>query len=304
MAQSKDFTLKKYWTQVSDELNLPVNNKLRPARFDLSGRSIVFIAGQFYDLMSQHYLREETPTWGGDARFGGGGAFTAATGILVCTMDTAFQAVDQGNLIALREGTDHYHGYIDAVNDDDEVKLVGDNLPSGDLAAIDSVEMWPSKPSGKDVDLSLLRMMKTGQAIRIVVKSSATRNVEAVSLDAYLRFDPASKFNPTKLVYTVVGETLKWEIGSGLNGNPGTLTFWYPGVPFLPSLDADKIDLPDGPAMELSILHTAKLGREQMGLRPKKDEMKEIEAAIAKLMKTFGAEADAEVLKQKVLAFK
>ena len=272
-------------------------------RFWLINRAIQTIVGQFYDLLSQSYMAETIATPSSTGKYYSSGAsYDADTDTLTATMNANFASTDIGNLIIFREADSVYVGTILSVPSTTSVILMGDNLPSADIATVNDVIMAATTPTSDSISLASLPMMRTGQQIKLEVESTVTDTVQYESTIGLKIWRTTLPGNTKAIAIAFAGSTLYMKKGSLLDSY-GTLTIRYPKIPDDVSTDATYIDVPDGITVQLVIAYLRTLILNRLNVR-RTDDSSQIEMLIAKMYQTFGQEASAEILKSKMMAFK
>ena len=146
------------------------------------------------------------------------------------------------------------------------------------------------------IDISALRIMRSGQQMRMTLFSSVTKDVTVKQPEEVDSFIASALQNSTKIVWTLVGDKIKLAKGAGLASYG--LTIRYPRVPTLVTADTDLIDLPDGPAPAMLVA----LVREEVASRINfqvPDTLNKIETAIRDLYNSFGVAISNEMIKEK-----
>jgi len=142
--------------------------------------------------------------------------------------------------------------------------------------------------------------MRAGDQIKLHVESSATTDVDPVTLEEMQRFQTADPRHPNKIIWCYSGDylLLKTPLASY-----GSLVLWYPRVPQEPSSDTDYIDLPDGPAIELAMALLRKMIAERFLAGAVKNDQ-EIAAGVQSMAENYGLQMNKEDVKRKVEALK
>jgi hypothetical protein len=302
MALSRDYTAIDLWREAIRDMG-DAANVLQFEKFDLVNRAVKTIAGQFYDLMANAYMTEAYATLYGASKYAdghGGGTYTAATRTVSINNPSADLAdTDTEDVVMIRIGADIFLGTIESVTNIATFVFKSQLYPSAD-GTVDEVLICGTTLSAGVVPLAGLRIMRTGENIRIELKSSidgadlkfaTTREVDTFR---------GSGVNANTIIWALTGDSIVYDIGDSLT-TAGTLTIRYPRVPELVVADATAIDLPDGTAIEIAILYLRGLIQRRLE-RPVENNESKIQTLIANLYQTFGREAGEEILKEKVLA--
>lgn len=301
---SKDWTARRFYNMAGADLESDVNQTAFIQRFDLINKTIELVTTLFYDLMISAYMTPVTlvPDTIGRYSSSGTGSWTAATSLLsFAGMNTAFNSVDVGKVIGFRIGASLYLGTISTFVSTSSITVTGLSLPSVD-GTVAEVMVFSSVPGSNTVSLDGLRIMRTGQQVKMELESTATKTIEAVESQAVFAFDATSLTNKNKIVWCMSGDQIIFAKGSGLT-NAGTFTLRYPRVPNILTSDTDFLDLPDGAAIEIALLHLKSvLSRRMKQPDQAKDFSAELGGVIRALYSTFGQEVQKDVMKEKVLA--
>lgn len=301
--QSRDYNVALFWLRGKRDLG-DVGGIPEWERFDLVNRSIAAIAGQFYDLMSINYMTDAVINYstGGKYDAGTGGTYTVATKTVTLNSPSEdLTNADVEKLVVFRIGTVNYVGKILSVSSVNSFVFDGDVFPTGTDIVDNSLSICDTTVQNDTVSLSSLRIMKTGQNIKIELSTTATATIKAVSQRQLDTFNTGG-VNSKTIVWCISGDNLNFKKGTGLDSY-GTMTIHYPRVPYLVAADTDMIDLPDGAAMEIAIIYLRGLIQRRLGL-PQDNNVELMQMFISNLYRTFGAEVSAEVVTSKVLALK
>ncbi len=303
---SRDWTAGRFHKLAMADLGIDSNDAISIQRFDLMNKSFGLVTSLFYDLMIAAYMTPVTlvPDTLGRKSSSGTGTWTAATARLVFAgMNSSFASGDVGKVITFAIGASIYIGTIDSFVSTTTVVIAGANLPVTD-GTVDMVIVVSSVPTGNVLSLAGLRIMRTGQQVKVELESTATKALEASTTQAVFNFDSSAASNLKKILWVISGEQLIFAKGNSLT-SAGTFTFRYPRVPNIVTADTDPPDVVDGAAIEIALLHykrvlAGRTGKESLV----KDNSQEYTAHIASLYRTFGQEASADVLKEKIMALK
>lgn len=156
--------------------------------------------------------------------------------------------------------------------------------------------------SGGSISLAGLRIFRTGGPAKLILRSSTNGLCHPVSMEEYLTFANRSSDleNRRRIVYAYNGELLFPDKGSKLSSY-GTLTLFYPRIATPVADDSEKIDLPDGAAVELGILKLRHV-LAQRYKAPEIDPRGEMERLTAELYRNYGLTVTQEEIKEKVNA--
>ena len=303
MSLSRDWTALRFFNLILTDLNKTKNDVSYAQRFELMNKAVATTANTFYDLMSNAYMTPITllPSTVGRT-YVSGATWTAATNRLTATMNTSFGSGDVGNLIVFSVGASLvYVGTITQFISTTVVVVSGSNLPLTDQT-VSGVLMPATTPTGQVLDITTLRLMRTGQPIKLELETTATIQLEACTSGEIFKFDTTDPGNANKIVWAYSGDQILLAKGSTL-ATYGTFTLRYPRIPNALTSDADSIDLPDGAAISISMLLTKSYIAER-GQEKSPDVSAEMEYYIKSMYRTFGQEADAERVKEKVIALK
>ena len=301
MALSRDVTAKILWERAERDLKMAASDALRIERYQLISQVSSLISTLFADLMIQSYMDEDTLTVNSTGRAStGAGTFVAATGLLTITMDSDWDAVDEGNLVTLLIGTNTVIPcYVNTFVSTTSVILGGAALPATDQTIVTALMTTTSPTSTDSISLTGIRMQRTGPQISCTLDSSVTDVTEALGLDD-LRVWPTTTFqHKNKIVWSLSGDTLLLKKGSSLSSY-GTLTFRFPRVATPVTVDASKVDLPDGAAMELALIKLKMYMLERMNIPVKQvlpDYERQTATYVSALYRAFGSEvSNADIL--------
>jgi hypothetical protein len=303
---SRDWTAKRFYQVATTELEVETNSSIYVQRFDRMNKSIGTIANLFYDLMASAYMTPVTLVPDTLGRYSSAGTGTWTTATLTVTfagMNTPFASGDVGKLIVFTIGAAVYTALISTYVSASAVTVIGSNLPTID-GTINIVVVASTVPTGRSLSLLGLRIMRTGQQVKMELESTSTQSLEAVTSQSVFNFDATAQSNQNKIVWCVSGEEILIAYGNGLP-SAGTFTLRYPRIPNLLVLDTDNPDLPDGAAIQIALLHfRTDLARIMEKENFVKDYAGEYAALITTLYRTFGQTASAEEIKEKVIALK
>lgn len=308
MALSRTWTYADFWRSAYVDDGFDPNNAIWIMRHKLMDEAIQFTASLFYDLMGIRYMTDVTivPDTLGRYSASSTGTYTAATKrITFVNMNTDFGSGDVGKWLVFRVGSLVYACRVTAFIDGDNVTVDGNNLPATDQT-VDYVMLVSTPPTGVGnyivVSIWDLRLMSTGQQIRSFLQSDATTNVDVADVTAIINFRPSADANKHRIAWALSGENLLLAKGASLT-TYGTLTLRYPRIPYSWTADTDYIDLPDGAAVNIALLKMKSMVQERLG-RTRIDYSPQLEPLIQSLYRTFGAEASAEILREKLKALK
>lgn len=230
----------------------------------------------------------------------GASTWTGATRRLTATMNTNFASTDIGKTVMLRSGTAGYMGTIDSFVSTTIVTITGNALPAGNLASIDDIMVINTTISNDLISLAGLSIMRAGDQVKLHLESSATTDVDPVTLEEMQRYQTTDPRHPHKIIWCYSGDflLLKTPLASY-----GSLVLWYPRVPQEPSADTDYIDLPDGPAIDLAQALLRKMIAERFLAGAVKNPQ-EIAAGVQAMADNYGLQMNKEDMKRKVEALK
>jgi hypothetical protein len=158
-------------------------------------------------------------------------------------------------------------------------------------------------PLNGSINLANLRIMRTGQNIKLELKSTEATTVKVATMREIDTFPTTAAQNATTILWALRGETITMVYGSSLTTG-GTITLRYPRVPNLPTANTDMVDLPDGAPIELAIIYLKTLISKRLDIAPDPNDDQRIQTIIASLIRTFGGEIEAEVVQEKAMALK
>ncbi len=301
MSLSRDMTVDTLWREAVRDLS-DVTDVPHWEKYNLVNRAIKTVAGQFYDLMSNLYMTESTiAETSGAYETGDEGTYTTSTKTL--TFETPSRSIistDIGKTVTFVIGTSTYSAIIATIVSTSSFTVTGIGLPSEDGTLV-SATIVGSSPTSDKISLSSLRIMMTGQQIKFQLKSSTSGvTIKPATMSEIDNFRTTG-VNRKTIVWAINGDYL--EIAYGADVTLGTLTFRYPKVPDLVTSSATGIDLPDGAAIEITILYLKGLIQQRLTGRKDNNDVRMSEL-INNLYSTFGQEVNAEVNKEKVIALK
>jgi hypothetical protein len=161
-------------------------------------------------------------------------------------------------------------------------------------------ELGVSSSSNK-ISLSGIRASLSGGQVGMIVESTGTTAVGAVTEEEISAFRSSAAQNLKRIVWAFSGDNLLLAKGSSLV-TYGTLTLRYSRVPCLTTADTDLVDLPDGIPMEMAILKLKNLIALRVGEKP----LPEADSQMSSMLKTFygqlGVQASLEEIKTKTAA--
>lgn len=298
------------WTESSFDIGSPQNDPLYVNRIGLINRAQKAVGGLFYDVMVPAYKDNEMVLTDVNGNYYSSGAsYVAATRTLTVTMNAAFTSADVGKLVMFRYGSLVYLCTVQSYVSATSVVVQGANLPATNIATVNYVMMAATTLSGDSLDISNLRMMRTGQELGFIVDCSETTLCEPITLEKYKTWDSSNPANLSKVVYCLVGNTLLLKKGTSVSSY-GTLTIYFSGIQNLGTLDADMVDLPDGPAIELALIKLKQIRYEQynqlgISVKPLADTAAQSQELVSGLYRIFGKQEIAEdVVQDKIKALK
>ncbi len=307
---SKDYSYTKIWTDSSFDIGSPQNDPLYVNRIGLVNRAQKAVLGLFYDVMAPAYKDSEMVLTDVNGNYYSSGAsYVAVTRALTVTMNAVFTSADVGKLVMFRNGALVYLCTVQSYVSATSIIVQGANLPAANIATVNYVMMAATTLSGDSLDISNLRMMMTGQQVGLIVECSETTLVEPITLEKYKTWSPSNPSNINKVVYCLVGSTLLLKKGMNISSY-GTLTIYFSGIQNLGTLDADMVDLPDGPAIELCLIKLKQIRYEQynqlgMPVKPLSDTSAQTQELVTGLYRIFGRQEIAEdVVQDKIRALK
>ncbi len=301
-ALSNDYTVQTYWTEALRDVTAGKSVVVPEwEKYNLVNRSQDNIAGLLYDLGSKAYQDSTTIVPSTAVKYGTTGTYNATTQRLTATLNTDFLSGDEGNQVDLRIGAVGYIGFIDSIISTTIVSLVGFSLPTTDQASFDTITVFSTSPTGSTISIAGLRMMRTGPQIKFELESTATSVIEELTTIGLRNFNTAATQNLNKVAFAISGSYALWKKGDSLT-NAGTLTFRYPRVPLRRTDDADKIDIPDGPAIQLGIMNLSTLIARRSNIEVNERTKEEILTITQSLNSMFGKQFTLEQVQQKALA--
>lgn len=260
------------------------------------------VVDQFYSLMSHAFMTPAILAVDTTAKYATGttSAYTAATRTVTAVdISSNFVAGDVGKIVVWRKSTVVSIGIIESITSTLSVVVSGNNLPSGDQATIDELNVVPTAPSENYVSLTGLTFMRIGQPIKLELESSSTNAIEPVSLEAYRDFRVNATQNRNKIVWVYSGDQILLKKGATL-ASYGTLTLRFPRVPLQVIADSDYLDLPDGAPVVLALeLLKRELLRRFKNLEPNLEDLRSI---VTDVYRTFQSSAATEEIDEKVKA--
>jgi hypothetical protein len=284
------------------DIGLDRNSPIFSERFDLINTAVEKVHGLFEWLIGNSYLTKtsfNSPTVGNHST-SGTGLFTYATkAVTFSGMRTSFTSADVEKLCVMRINNNLYGAFIDSYTSATAIVIRGQGLPSSVTSTIDWFGIVNSVPSDGEILLTSLNINRTS-AVKIVLESSVTDFVKSASIEEYKRFRSASDGDKTKIIYSLSGDTLLLKKGDSLS-TFGTMTLYYPRVPYKVTSDTHQLDLPDGACCQIA------LNRMRISIATRMNRMDlvkfyydEMYQEVQGLYKSFGAEIDLETIKAKV----
>lgn len=272
-------------------------------KYNLINRSVDLIAGLFYSLMSNAYMTPVTilPDTLGRYSASGTGSWTAATRTLTfATMNTSFGSGDVGKVCVFRVGSLVYIAQVESFVSATVITLsAGNNIPTADQT-VDYVMLVSTTPTGNIISIADLPIMRLGSPIKLELESTASVTADAVSVSELRTFNSTAPKNVNRIVWAYSGEEILLAKGSSLT-TYGTFTMRYPRVPVNVSALTTKVDIPDGPALELAIVKCRMLLANRLAIQVP-DATQTIMALVSALYASFGKEIQMEDMKEKVTA--
>lgn len=160
------------------------------------------------------------------------------------------------------------------------------------------------------IDLSAMRIMRTGNAVRITLEAGNTGNAgvpEPTSTEERLAFRPFAAQNKGKILYEYVGGDNLLKLAKATDvttyaNAKGKVVVHYPSMPDRVETAEDYVDLPDGPAADLAMLKLESIVAKRLGVQMKSNFQMEAAATIRNLYNTYQMTASEEEIKKKVEA--
>ena len=282
MALSRDSTAITLWREATRDLG-DVSGISQFEKYALVNRAVKTISGQFYDLMAISYMTSAYATLVGTAKYEtvAAGTYVAATRIL--TMDTPSTSLDASEdiekVVMFRIGTAVYLGWIESVVSTNAFVFKSTNYPATNGTPAE-VMICGTTLSSSVISLAGLRIMRSGANIRIELESSVDgANIKFASTREVATFRNTG-INANTIIWALTGDSIVFALGASL-----------------------ATDLPDGTPIEISIIYLKGIMQQRMGM-PKENNEARIEKLVGDMYRTFGQEASAEVIKEKVIALR
>jgi len=111
--------------------------------------------------------------------------------------------------------------------------------------------------SGDAIDMSSIRMMRTGAQLHLILESSETDSLVPMSLDELRTWQPSAEGNKKRIAWAYSGQYIFMNKGTGLT-TYGSLVLRYPELPAKIVSGATAIQLPEGVMTETLILQLHK----------------------------------------------
>lgn len=231
-----------------------------------------------------------------------GANFTASTNTISgASMSVALSSsTHTGWLVLFEKSGNVYAGTVSQVLTTTSFVVSGNNLPSSNLTNLTNILLCATTPSGNSATLTGLRMMRTGQDIKVQLESTATSQIEFTNEQGIYTFRSGSKSNA--IIFAISGDQLL--LGKGLNiTSYQTLTLRYPRSPIRVTQDSSPMDVPDGVAIQLVIMKLRQLiaNMEKVEIP---DETPRYIALVQQLYQTFGQAVASEVIEEKAKLLK
>lgn len=256
MSLSNDYTVADVWREAVRDLKSPPD-ALKFERFNFINRAQHIAQGYVADVVAPRYRRVLVPVFSGASKVGSSGmSWTAATRTLTATMSVAFASTDVGKWVDFFDSTDltvGYGGTIQTFVSTTSVIVQGDNLPASNIAAVSNLNVISTTPAGDSLDISAARVLWSAPKELIKLFSTATTySRRAESDEDFEQFQTAAPQNVNVIIWNPVGTNIYLNKGTSLSSY-GTFNFYYPSLPNVLTLDADKMDVSDGTMMQLTI---------------------------------------------------
>ena len=270
-------------------------------RFELINLVQLQVVSAFYAPMSAGYMTPVALQTDNTINYStGASTWTAASKRLSATMNASFVSTDLGKTVMFRSGANGYMGTIDSYVSAGVVTLTGNALPASDLGSIDDIMVINTTVSNNIVSLAGLAIMRAGDQIKLHLESSATTDIDPMTLEEMQRYQTTDPRHPSKIIWCYSGDylLLKTPLASY-----GSMVLWYPRVPQEPASDTDYVDLPDGPAIELAMALLRKMIADRFLSGAVKNDQ-EIAAGVQSMAQNYGLQMNKEDVKRKVEALK
>lgn len=258
MPLSRDWTAQKYFDAAYRRFGYDTNHVIYAQKWEIVNSSVE-IADNILAPIIGNAKRTKVPyNIPLPTRYllSGTGTYTAATAIVTATtLNIPFNANDVERPLIVRSGANGHWIVIDSYISGTQVVVRGNNLPTVDLT-LDAIEVPATTPLSTSIHLSNLRMQRTGEQTRLILESSATDFVTPKSLEEFKVWRSGGQ-NRNSVVYCLSGEEILVKGGDKLLTTDGavigTFYLYFQRVPTRVVTGTDKIDLPDGTAIQVGI---------------------------------------------------
>jgi hypothetical protein len=307
MPRSRNYTAGDVWVNATRDIKFSQTDLVFNERFDIINRAVDAVVSTFFDLYSNSYMTPQAISSSSSTckyLSAGTASWIAETGLLYgATMTGAFASTDVGKMIVFRIGTSGYVGYINEFVSTTAVYVRGRDLPLVDgSGTIVDVIVVPTVISGKAFNIDTLPIMRAGQQIKLELESTATKNIKFATSSTLAMFNASAEQNLDMIMWALSGEQILLDWGDNL-ANPGTLILRYPALPARVVRDDSKIDVPDGAGIEIVTMKITSIVGKRMKIQLA-DPTPAMSAMISLLYQTFGQQASAEQIKEKIQALK
>ena len=296
------YTAKMFTDEARIDTDLSVNSAIYAGgRFDLIDSSVESVYHLLPSLMLGSYKRatifQTRDT--GKKMISGTAAYTIADKTLVVpSMNISFVASDVEKRLIMSNDVSIYEVYIDSYVSATTVKVRGNLLPGTD-ATMDDVRIPNSLVEDNKVLLGSLNLNRLVAPVHIVVESSMTQYVEALTMEDFAIFASDSNDNKEKIVFAFEGSSLLLKKGDNVT-EYGALTLHAIMMPTPVTMDSDTIDLPDGAPIQLAIITMRNRILRRMGLPP--SDPNAMQGILQNIYQMAGAEVKLEELSSKIKA--
>lgn len=300
MSLSRDFTVLRFVDQAFGRFGLDHNNEFYVRRMNLVNFTVSHVMNLIYDLVSNAYMTPITILPDTTGRYYVSGAsYEASTKRLTATMNTNFGSGDVGKYVTFRVGALVYTAQVTAFVSTTVIEINGSNLPSSNQT-VDDVMLAATTPTGNTMSIADLRIMRTGQPLKLELESTATTSIKPMSVYDLEHFNINDPRLLSSIGWAYSGEEILLAKGSSLT-TYGTFTLRYPRIPNQVTANTDKLDVPDGAAMGICLLHF----QNQLAVALKREFPEyagEMKLALESLYRTYIGEVNREAVREKASA--
>lgn len=217
------------------------------------------------EVVHDAYYTEVIPVLG-EGKYGSrNGYYNAADKLLTVKLDAnKFTQGDVGNLVMFAGGGEVHTAICAHVENENQIRLRGDNLPEHTISTIDHVIMSSSALRGDVLNIATLKPLRLRGMINISISCPGFEISEAGPKE-YNSFRRTSQANIHRIIWCKMGDSVYFKRGWAIKVVPA-ISIVYARTPIPCRTLEDALDLPYGVIMDAAVIIARQLLREQYGM--------------------------------------